>query len=107
LGKFQFRGHQNIWLAADPNRVGAAYPSTNTVSQGRQQYFKWNLTNYFTYNKYLQTFMTLITAGIDIYNGSEEQLTISRRKKVNSDAKYWALANVDYSGNGKFQRRSF
>jgi hypothetical protein len=67
LGKFQFRGYQNIWLAADPIDVGAAYPSTNTnLSQGRQQYFKWNLTNYFTYNKVFADIHDIeVTAGIE------------------------------------------
>ncbi|MFT5714091.1 MAG: TonB-linked SusC/RagA family outer membrane protein [Flavobacterium sp.] len=100
---FNFEDTKNIWLAADPNRDGAAYPSTantNLLTKGKQQYFNWNLTNYFTYNKVLADIHDIeVTAGIETsVIGSREQLTISR-KNVNPDSNYWALANVDYSGN--------
>jgi TonB-linked SusC/RagA family outer membrane protein len=100
---FNFEDTKNIWLAADPNRIGAAYPSTantNLLTKGRQQYFNWNLTNYFTYNKVFGGIHDIeVTAGIETsIRGSREQLTISR-KNVNADSNYWALANVDYSGN--------
>lgn len=100
---FNFEDTKNIWLAADPNRVGTDYPSTantNLLTKGRQQYFNWNLTNYFTYNKVFGEIHDIeVTAGIETsIKGSREQLTISR-KNVNVDSNYWALANVDYSGN--------
>lgn len=100
---FNFEDTKNIWLAADPNRVGSAYPSTantNLLTKGRQQYFNWNLTNYFTYNKVFGEIHDIeVTAGTETsIRGSREQMTVSR-KNVNEDSNYWALANVDYSGN--------
>jgi TonB-linked SusC/RagA family outer membrane protein len=100
---FNFEDTKNIWLAADPNRVGSAYPSTantNLLTKGRQQYFNWNLTNYFTYNKVFGEIHDIeVTAGTETsIRGSREQLTVSR-KNVNADSNYWALSNVDYSGN--------
>lgn len=100
---FNFEDTKNIWLAADPNRVGSTYPSTdntNLLTKGRQQYFNWNLTNYFTYNKVFGEIHDIeVTAGTETsVRGSREQLSVSRRN-VNADSNYWSLANVDYSGN--------
>ncbi|MFT5646192.1 MAG: TonB-linked SusC/RagA family outer membrane protein [Aureispira sp.] len=100
---FNFEDTKNIWLAADPNRVSSAYPSTantNLLTKGRQQYFNWNLSNYFTYNKVFGEIHDIeVTAGTETsVRGSREQLTVSR-KNVNADSNYWSLANVDYSGN--------
>jgi TonB-linked SusC/RagA family outer membrane protein len=100
---FNFEDTKNIWLAADPNRVGSDYPSTsntNLLTKGREQYFNWNLTNYFTYNKVFGEIHDIeVTAGVETsVNGSREKLT-TVRKNVNEDSNYWALAGVDYSGN--------
>ncbi|MFT4684804.1 MAG: TonB-linked SusC/RagA family outer membrane protein, partial [Flavobacteriales bacterium] len=51
---YNFEDTRNIWLAADPSRDVSQYNATanvNLLTKGRNQYFNWNLSNYFTYNE--------------------------------------------------------
>jgi len=109
---YNYTDKQGIWMAANPNTTPADYVDThpldplNLLTKGREQYFNWNLTNYFTYNKVFGEIHDIeVTAGIETsVNGSREKLTIVR-KNVNADSNYWALndaANghgVEYAGD--------
>lgn len=100
---YNYEDTKGIWLAADPNRVEANYPTTanqNLLVKGREDYFNWNLSNYFTYNKVFNEIHDVeLTAGVEASSvGSRENMTVSR-KNVNPDSNYWALKDVDYSAN--------
>ncbi|WP_348811561.1 SusC/RagA family TonB-linked outer membrane protein [Flavobacterium maritimum] len=99
---YNFEDTKNIWLAADPTRVASEYSATdnvNLLTKGREEYFNWNLSNYFTYNKIFADIHDVeLTAGIETsVKGAREKLTIAR-KNVNADENYWSLSGVDYVG---------
>lgn len=101
--KYNFEDTKGLWLAADPTRDESGYPSTanlNLLNKAREDYFNWNLSNYFTYNKVFNTIHDVeLTAGVEAYSkGSRENISISR-KNVNPDSNYWSLNNVDYTAN--------
>ncbi|MDP5200471.1 SusC/RagA family TonB-linked outer membrane protein [Flavobacterium sp. DG2-3] len=88
-----------LWLSADPTRIASGYPSDlnkNTLTRGRDQYFNWNLSNYFTYNKvFAEIHDVEVTAGIEAnVQGTREKLTIDR-KNVNPNSNYWSLKDVN------------
>lgn len=91
-----------LWLAADPNRTASGYDTsslnTNTLTRNRDQYFNWNLSNYFTYNKVFADIHDVeVTAGIEAnVIGTREKLTITR-KNVEANSNYWALDGVPYA----------
>nr|WP_294783497.1 SusC/RagA family TonB-linked outer membrane protein [uncultured Flavobacterium sp.] len=93
-----------LWLAADPNRIASTYDTsslnTNTLTRNRDQYFNWNLSNYFTYNKvFAEIHDVEVTAGIETnVIGTREKLTVTR-KNVESNSNYWALDNVPYAAD--------
>jgi TonB-linked SusC/RagA family outer membrane protein len=100
---FNYEDSKNIWLASDPTRLAAAYPSTsniNLLTRGRDKYFNWNLTNYFTYKKTFNDIHNVeLTGGMETsIRGAREKLTIAR-KNVNENSNYWSLSGVDYVGN--------
>jgi TonB-linked SusC/RagA family outer membrane protein len=100
---FNFEDSKNIWLASDPTRVVTAYPSTsntNVLNRGREKYFNWNLSNYFTYNKKFSEIHDVeLTAGTETsIRGARERLSIGR-KNVNENSNYWSLSGVDYVSN--------
>ncbi|MFV8342620.1 SusC/RagA family TonB-linked outer membrane protein [Flavobacterium sp. XS2P39] len=99
---YSFEDTKNIWLAADPSRNASQYSATantNLLTKGRNQYFNWNLSNYFTYNKIFGEIHDIeVTGGIETsVKGLREQLTVAR-KNVNANANYWSLKDVDYVG---------
>lgn len=107
--QYNYEDTKNIWLAADPKRIADDYPDTsniNLLTKGREQYFNWNLSNYFTYNKVFANIHDIeVTAGMEVsVKGPRETLTVVR-KNVNPNSNYWALYNsteakgVDYAGN--------
>jgi TonB-linked SusC/RagA family outer membrane protein len=91
-----------LWLAADPGRVESGYDikslNINTLTRNREQYFNWNLSNYFTYNKIFADIHDVeITAGIETnVIGTKEKLGVTR-KNVEANSDYWALDKVEYS----------
>ncbi|MDR7212609.1 SusC/RagA family TonB-linked outer membrane protein [Flavobacterium piscis] len=93
-----------LWLAADPTRVESDYDksslNTNTLTRNREQYFNWNLSNYFTYNKVFDEIHDVeVTAGIETnVIGIREKLTVTR-KNVEANSNYWALDGVPYAPN--------
>ena len=100
---YNYEDTKGIWLAADPNRVEANYPTTanqNLLVKGREDYFNWNLSNYLTYNKVFNDIHDVeLTAGVEAFTkGNRENLTIAR-KNVNPDSDYWSLNGVDYAAN--------
>ena len=101
--QYNYEDTKNIWLAADPTRVAAAYPATsniNLLTKGREQFFNWNFSNYLTYNKVFAEIHDIeLTAGIETnVKGPREKLTIVR-KNVNAESDYWALKDVEYAAN--------
>ncbi|RTY88965.1 SusC/RagA family TonB-linked outer membrane protein [Flavobacterium sp. RSP15] len=103
---YNFSDSEGIWMARNPNTSAADYEAANEgvplnlLTKGRSQYFNWNLTNYFTYNKVFGEIHDVeLTGGIETsIRGSRETLTVTR-KNVNADANYWALNGVDYSAD--------
>lgn len=93
-----------LWLAGDPNRIASAYDTkslnTNTLTRNRDQYFNWNLSNYFTYNKIFADIHDVeVTAGIEAnVIGTREKLTVTR-KNVEANSNYWALDGVQYASS--------
>jgi TonB-dependent starch-binding outer membrane protein SusC len=93
-----------LWLAADPTRVESGYDKSslnvNTLTRNREQYFNWNLSNYFTYNKVFNEIHDVeVTAGIETnVIGIREKLTITR-KNVEANSNYWALDAVPYAAD--------
>ena len=101
--QYNYEDTKNIWLAADPTRDVANYSSTsnnNLLTRGREQYFNWNLSNYFTYNKIFGEIHDIeLTAGMETsVKGPREKLSIVR-KNVNASSNYWSLNDVDYVAN--------
>jgi hypothetical protein len=80
---YNFEDTRNIWLAADPSRDVSQYNPTanvNLLTKGRNQYFNWNLSNYFTYNEVFADIHDIELTGIETsIRGAREQLTISRK----------------------------
>jgi TonB-linked SusC/RagA family outer membrane protein len=100
---YNFEDTKNIWLAADPSRMGSQYNATanvNLLTKGRNEYFNWNLSNYVTYNEVFGEIHDIeLTGGIETsIKGAREQLTISR-KNVNANANYWSLKDVNEVAN--------
>ncbi|MFI0491863.1 SusC/RagA family TonB-linked outer membrane protein, partial [Flavobacterium sp.] len=106
---YNFSDTEGIWLAADPTRIAANYPTsenTNLLTTTRENHFNWNLSNYFTYNKVFGSIHDIeLTAGTEASSkGSVEKLVIAR-KNVNANSNYWSLydtANdhgVEYVGS--------
>ena len=100
---FNYSDLKAIWLATDPTRIAANYPSDsylNTLQQIRQNHFNWNLSNYFTFKKLFGDIHDIeITAGTEASSiGIDSKLTTTR-KNVNANSNYWSLAGVDNTGN--------
>ncbi|SCY13459.1 TonB-linked outer membrane protein, SusC/RagA family [Flavobacterium anhuiense] len=99
--QYNFEDKQGIWMAANPNTTAADYVAThasdpvNLLTRGREEYFNWNLSNYFTYNKVFANIHDVeLTAGIEAsVKGPRETLTIAR-KNVSENSNYWSLYNT-------------
>ncbi|WDF65124.1 SusC/RagA family TonB-linked outer membrane protein [Flavobacterium sp. KACC 22763] len=99
--QYNFEDKQGIWMAANPNKTEADYVAThekdpvNLLTRGREEYFNWNLSNYFTYNKVFANIHDVeVTAGIEAsVKGPRETLTIAR-KNVSENSNYWSLYNA-------------
>jgi TonB-linked SusC/RagA family outer membrane protein len=110
--QYNYEDKQGIWMAANPNKTAADYVAThksdpvNLLTRGREQYFNWNLSNYFTYNKVFGNIHDIeLTAGMESsVKGPRETLTIAR-KNVSPNSNYWSLYNakdahgVEYVGD--------
>jgi len=103
---YNYADTQGIWMAANPNTSPEDFVANNagvplnSLTKGRSDYFNWNLTNYFTYNKVFGEIHDVeLTGGIETsVRGSRETQTITRGN-VNANANYWALNDVNYSGD--------
>jgi TonB-linked SusC/RagA family outer membrane protein len=110
--QYNYEDKQGIWMAANPNTTAADYVAShksdpvNLLTRGREQYFNWNLSNYFTYNKVFGSIHDVeLTAGMEAsVKGPREALTIAR-KNVSTNSNYWSLYNdkdahgVEYVGD--------
>jgi TonB-linked SusC/RagA family outer membrane protein len=101
--QYNFEDTKAIWLASDPSRSESSYSSTannNVLSKSREDYFNWNFSNYFTYNKVYYTIHDIeLTAGIEASSiGSRENISVSN-KNVSSNSNYWSLNGVEYAGS--------
>lgn len=102
--QYNYVNNLALWLAADPTRVESGYDKSslnvNTLTRNREQYFNWNLSNYFTYNKVFNEIHDVeVTAGIETnVIGIREKLTITR-KNVEANSNYWALDAVPYAAD--------
>lgn len=100
---YNFEDTKAIWLAADPTRVEANYPATsnqNLLTKGKVDYFNWNLSNYFTYNKVFNNIHDVeLMAGIEASTIGSRDNTAFSLKNVNSNSNYWSLSGVDYASN--------
>jgi TonB-linked SusC/RagA family outer membrane protein len=101
--QYNYVDNKALWSAADPTRVESDYPvslNINTLTRGRDQYFNWNLSNYFTYNKvFAEIHDVEVTAGIEAnVQGTREKLTIDR-KNVNPNSNYWSLKDINVASS--------
>ena len=100
---YSFTDAVAVWLAADPTRVASGYnPSdpTNTLSNTREDYYNWALTNYLTYNKKFGVHDIEATLGTEttVRNGID-QLIVKRKNLLLTDQNYWNLNGTDYVNN--------
>ena len=101
--QYNYVDNTALWLSVDPSRSEDGYPTslnTNTLTRGRDQYFNWNLSNYFTYNKVFADIHDVeVTAGIEAnVQGTREKLTIDR-KNVNPNSNYWSLKDINVASS--------
>jgi TonB-linked SusC/RagA family outer membrane protein len=98
--QYNFEDTRAIDIAGDPSPGNTLPTNINLLTKGREQYFNWNLSNYFTYNKVFGEIHDIeLTAGMETsVKGPREKLTIVR-KNVNASSNYWSLDGVDYVGN--------
>lgn len=98
--QYNFEDTRAIDIAGDPSPGNTLPTNINLLTKGREQYFNWNLSNYFTYNKvFAEIHDVELTAGMETsVKGPREKLTIAR-KNVNADSNYWSLDNVNYVAN--------
>jgi hypothetical protein len=74
---YNFEDTRNIWLAADPSRDVSQYNPTanvNLLTKGRNQYFNWNLSNYFTMKVFADIHDIELTGGIETSIGEQETI---------------------------------
>ena len=100
---YNFTDAVAVWLAADPTRVVGGYnPSdpTNTLTNTREDYYNWSLTNYLTYNKKFGVHDIEATVGTEttVRNGID-QLIVKRKNLLLTDQNYWNLNGTDYVNN--------
>lgn len=100
---YNFTDAVAVWLAADPTRVASGYnPSdpTNTLTNTREDYYNWSLTNYLTYNKKFGVHDIEATVGTEttVRNGID-QLIVKRKNLLLTDQNYWNLNGTDYVNN--------
>ncbi|MDF2552212.1 MAG: SusC/RagA family TonB-linked outer membrane protein [Chryseobacterium sp.] len=99
---YNFVDSKAIWLAADPTRVlnNTPYLATdpiNLLTNTKNDYYNWILTNYFTYNKKFADIHDVeATVGMEssVKNGTDQLITIRRNMIANSN--YWNLDGVNY-----------
>lgn len=94
--QYNFEDTRAIDIAGDPSPNNSLPTNINVLTRGRAQYFNWNLSNYFTYNKvFAEIHDVELTAGMETsVKGPREQLTIAR-KNVNANSNYWSLYDTD------------
>jgi TonB-linked SusC/RagA family outer membrane protein len=103
--QYNFVDDLGLWLAADPTRLEANYDkkslNTNTLTRNTDDYFNWNLSNYFTYNKVFGEIHDVeVTAGIEANVIGTRSKTTADIKNVNPNSNYWGLDGVGYAQNG-------
>ncbi|PJE44260.1 MAG: SusC/RagA family TonB-linked outer membrane protein [Flavobacterium sp.] len=100
---YNYEDTKNIWLAADPTREEADYPSTsnvNLLTRSSDSYFNWNLSNYLTFNKvYADIHDVELTGGIEASSRGPRSFSKVVRRNVNANSNYWSLNGVDYASN--------
>ncbi|MCM0666628.1 SusC/RagA family TonB-linked outer membrane protein [Flavobacterium tyrosinilyticum] len=103
--QYNFVDNLGLWLAADPSRVESAYDkkslNTNTLTRNTDDYFNWNLSNYFTYNKvFAEIHDVEVTAGIEANVIGTRSKTTADIRNVNPNSNYWGLDGINYAQNG-------
>ncbi|GAA4029606.1 TonB-dependent receptor [Flavobacterium cheonhonense] len=100
---YNYEDTKNIWLAADPTREEADYPSTsnvNLLTRSNDSYFNWNLSNYLTFNKVFADIHDVeLTGGIEASSRGPRSFSKVVRRNVNANSNYWSLNGVDYASN--------
>jgi TonB-linked SusC/RagA family outer membrane protein len=103
---YNFSDSQAIWNATNPNTTAADYEASNAgvplnlLTKGRSEYFNWNLTNYFTYNKVFGEIHDVeLTGGIETSITGSRQNSSVTLMNVNANSNYWALNGFDYAAN--------
>ncbi|PWB22039.1 SusC/RagA family TonB-linked outer membrane protein [Flavobacterium sp. HTF] len=103
--QYNYVDNLGLWLAADPNRAESGYDkkslNTNTLTRNTDDYFNWNLSNYFTYNKVFGEIHDVeITAGIEANVIGTREKTTADIKNVNPNSNFWGLDGYAYAQNG-------
>lgn len=89
----------SIWLAADPTRIAANYKATdnvNTLSNTKNDYFNWSLTNFLTYAKKFGVHDIEATIGTEAAVRDGENILTMTRKNMVLNSNYWDLAGTNY-----------
>ncbi|HLA54587.1 MAG TPA: TonB-dependent receptor [Flavobacterium sp.] len=100
---FSFVPLRDIFLAANPTREIADYPSAsaiNTLTTSRRDYFNWNFDNFFTFNEVFADIHDIeVTVGTtaEVIGGKEELSATGRNVPANSDN--WNLNLSSDPGN--------
>lgn len=100
---YNFTDAVAVWLAADPTRTAAGFPSTNNrnlLVNNKEDYYRWSLTNYLTYNKKFGVHDIEATIGTEatVINGVETE-NLTRKNLLLTDKNYWNLSGADYVNN--------
>ncbi len=100
---YNFTDAVAVWLAADPTRVASGFPTSNprnTLLNNKEDYYRWSLTNYLTYNKKFGVHDIEATVGTEatVINGVES-LNLTRRNLLLNDQNYWNINDFDYVNN--------
>lgn len=88
-----------IWLAADPTRIAANYPTSsnlNTLTNEKNDYFNWTLSNYITYTKKFGVHDIEATAGTEASVRDGQNTLRLTRKNMILNSNYWDLDGTNY-----------
>ncbi|CAA7390117.1 TonB-dependent receptor SusC [Chryseobacterium fistulae] len=88
-------------------RLVGQSPATykNRLTNQKDDYYNWQLTNYLTYNNTFADIHNIeATAGTETTFRSGTNSIIILRQNLPANSNYWNLNNVDYAANGSVQK---
>jgi len=102
---YNYEDTYNIWESANnPGQLSTiVYPTayTNLLTKSNSNYFNWNVSNYFTYNKVVGKHNFEVLAGIEANEKGPLETQTMVLKNVNTNENYWALNDEEYQSKVK------